>query len=368
MRHNRRAAPRLVKLVLAVTVTAGLLALGLVALRVPFGPTSPAGRADASASPPAGSAGVAGATGLPSTAWVAMSNPFRGASLYVDPSGPAARAAAAIRGRDPTTAALFDMVARQPQADWLVDPLPDEAQTAQVAARLAAITAVGALPLFVAYAIPKRDCGSYSAGGSPDAAAYRSWIRAVATGIGTARAVVILEPDALPQLSCLPDDQHQERLDLLRDAIGVLVASGTVAVYVDAGNSHYRSVATMSGRLRSVGAERARGFALNVSNFWSTQEQVRYAEQLSRALGGGHAVIDTSRNGPGPLLSGERVWCNPPNRALGAPPTGETGSDVVDAYLWVKHPGLSDGPCERGEPAAGTWWGQYARGLAERAQ
>ena len=35
------------------------------------------------------------------------------------------------------------------------------------------MTGSGALPVFVAYNIPYRDCGSYSAGGSATAAAFR---------------------------------------------------------------------------------------------------------------------------------------------------------------------------------------------------
>jgi endoglucanase len=76
-----------------------------------------------------------------------------------------------------------------------------------------------------------------------------------------------------------------------------------------------------------------------------------------------HFVIDTSRNGKGP--KGTR-WCNPPGRGLGAPPTTETGNPLVDAFLWIKTPGESDGECN-GAPKAGQWWPRYALGLARRA-
>ncbi|MCW2873942.1 glycoside hydrolase family 6 protein, partial [Actinacidiphila oryziradicis] len=39
----------------------------------------------------------------------------------------------------------------------------------------------------------------------------------------------------------------------------------------------------------------------------------------------------------------------------------------VDAYLWVKRPGESDGSC-RGAPPAGQWWSDYALRLARAAQ
>ena len=53
-------------------------------------------------------------------------------------------------------------------------------------------------------------------------------------------------------------------------------------------------------------------------------------------------------------------------RALGSPSTTETSDSHVDAFLWIKTPGESDGACN-GAPAAGVWWGDYALGLAQRS-
>jgi len=94
---------------------------------------------------------------------------------------------------------------------------------------------------------------------------------------------------------------------------------------------------------------------------------IQFGNTVSSKTGGKHYVIDTSRNGNGPYdSSGQDAWCNPPERALGQQPTTNTGNPLVDAYLWVKVPGESDGTC-RGGPNAGTWWSDYAKGLAERA-
>ena len=73
-------------------------------------------------------------------------------------------------------------------------------------------------------------------------------------------------------------------------------------------------------------------------------------------------MIDTSRNGRGPA----GTWCNPKRRGLGARPTTETSNPRVDALLWIKVPGESDGTCNGGPPA-GHWWPGYALGLARRA-
>ena len=44
------------------------------------------------------------------------------------------------------------------------------------------------------------------------------------------------------------------------------------------------------------------------------------------------------------LASGN--WCNPPGSGLGLRPTANTGVPLLDAYLWVKTPGQSDGQCD----------------------
>jgi endoglucanase len=168
--------------------------------------------------------------------------------------------------------------------------------------------------------------------------------------------------DALGHLTaCGSAAQQQERLDLLWDAVQVLKQSGTY-VYIDAGHSHWMPVDTAVARLRAAAVTEADGFTLNVSNFYTTGEQVAYGRQISRQLAGKHFIVDTSRNG----LGSNGVWCNPAGRALGYRPTAATGDGAVDAYLWIKRPGQSDGTCNGG-PNAGTWWADYALGLAQRA-
>ncbi len=287
-------------------------------------------------------------------------NPLAGVQLHVDPQSHAARTAAALRSSDPAGAALFDKIAQTPGSEWIGDWVPTAQVTSLVAGKLAA--AGSAVPTFVLYAVPQRDCGSYSAGGLRTPAAYGAWVRAVAAGLGTRRAVVVLEPDALGLLDCLSATDQAARLALLRDAVDVLATAPGAVVYLDAGNSTWKPVADMAARLRSAGVARTRGFALNVSNFNPTANELAYGDALSAALGGARFVVDTSRNGRGPAPT----WCNPPGQGLGARPTTATGSARADAYLWVKRVGESDGTCNGGPPA-GTWWPDHARGLAERA-
>jgi endoglucanase len=102
--------------------------------------------------------------------------------------------------------------------------------------------------------------------------------------------------------------------------------------------------------------------------------------RVSRRLKGKHFVIDTSRNGKGPWrppahrYSDPQDWCNPPGRGLGERPRITRGR--LDAKLWIKTPGESDGECTRGLPAgspdpewgrvdppAGDWFKEQAAQL-----
>jgi len=289
-------------------------------------------------------------------------NPLASAKLHVDPWSAARKQADAWRPTRPADAAQLDKIATQPQAEWFGE-WSGEIEAA-VSSPVGAAAAAGAVPVLVAYGIPERDCGSYSAGGLSSADAYRTWVRGFAKGIGDRAAVVILEPDALALLSCLSATDRATRLALLEDAVGVLEARPAVSVYLDAGHSAWVAADEMADRLTNAGVAQAQGFALNVSNFRLTPELLTYGKDLSARIGGKHFVLDTSRNGLGPSEGGQ--WCNPPGRALGPTPrTLSTADSKVDAYLWIKRPGESDGPCDGG-PSAGTFWADYALGLAQR--
>ena len=111
----------------------------------------------------------------------------------------------------------------------------------------------------------------------------------------------------------------------------------------------------------------------------------RYEASLGGVAPSTHFVIDTSRNGLGPwqypadTYPAHEDWCNPPDRGLGVRPNTSTGLDLVDAYLWIKVPGESDGKCYRGtegpndaargmeDPDAGQWFPEQARELVALA-
>src|SRR5204863_8838844 len=166
----------------------------------------------------------------------AFINLFSGAKLFVDPASSAKRQADAWRNSRPSDAALMDKIAAQPLAQWMGGWNVDIGR--DVSDAVSRITGARSLPVFVAYNIPGRDCGQYSAGGANGSDAYKRWIRAFANGVGNRKAVVILEPDALAGMSCLSPTLQQERIDLIHDAVRVLKAKGA-AVYIDAGHARW---------------------------------------------------------------------------------------------------------------------------------
>ncbi|MEW1786342.1 glycoside hydrolase family 6 protein [Streptomyces albidoflavus] len=288
--------------------------------------------------------------------------------FWVDPESPAAVEAARLRveGKE-SQAVLLERIARQPAAVWPAgdDPVPAVRRATGGAAK------AGSTAVLVAYNVPHRDCGQHSAGGAADRAAYGEWIDAFASAIGESKAVVVLEPDAVPHMvdGCTPAEYHGERSTLISGAVERLKRQPGVKVYLDAGNPAWiEDPEKIAGPLRRAGIAQADGFSLNVSNFQTDTATRAYGKALSERLDGAHYVVDTSRNGNGPLgAAGQDAWCNPPGRALGTPPTTRTGDPLLDAYLWIKRPGESDGSC-RGGPSAGTWWPEYALGLARNTK
>ncbi|MGX1129239.1 hypothetical protein RKD49_001429 [Streptomyces glaucescens] len=265
---------------------------------------------------------------------------------------------------DPRRDVIRQRIADQPAAVWFADFTP-----ATITSRVAAVTsgaaAEGRVPVLVPYAIPDRDCGGHSQGGAPGLAAYDAWIDRFAAGLGSGEVIVILEPDAVAQADCLSAADRAARFASLARAGRVLKKANPEArVYHDAGHSGWHPAAEQAQLLRQAGAASAAssdGIFSNVSNFHRTADEIAYDRRVLDALGGPAdlgAVIDTSRNGNGAPADGQ--WCDPAGRRLGRAPTLTTGEERVDAYLWVKLPGESDG-C-KGAP--GTFTPSYAYDLA----
>ncbi|MFC0714411.1 glycoside hydrolase family 6 protein [Cellulomonas biazotea] len=240
-----------------------------------------------------------------------------------------------------------------------------------------------------------------------------------------------------------PATAAADRFEQVNGAVDRLAALPNVSLYLDGTHSGWLGVGDIADRLHKAGVGEADGFFLNASNYQLSERQVKYGNWISQCLWYGtndaeggwrlghfdycasqyypadpadfstwgltdqwyvdnvtnaanppsgpealkHSVIDTSRNGQGPWTApadhpagDPQEWCNPPERGLGLRPTTSTGEALVDAYLWIKIPGESDGECLRWAPdggidpvrgypgpAAGDWFPQMALELVHNA-
>lgn len=361
-----------------------------------------------------------------------------------------------------------------PQAVWFTQGTPRSIEQ-DVRNTVKRATAKKTVPVLVAYNIPFRDCAQFSAGGAITVQEYKAWIDGFAAGIGSEKALVILEPDGLGIIPyynsygsadgsnslewCQPAEANParaaaERFEMLNYAVDTLKAQPNAGVYLDGTHSAWLGVGDAAHRLVQAGVGRADGFYLNVSNYQFTGNLIQYGTWVSKCIamvtpptaanfnecpnqywnggplptkiaqllgewtgvalssygkwtdntnnpelntsginwrydstvGKTHFVIDTSRNGadpwsPPPHPPGDaQDWCNPPDRGLGVRPTADTRRALLDAYLWVKIPGESDGQCNRWaplgspdpvrgmvDPRAGQWFPEMALELVHNA-
>ena len=251
---------------------------------------------------------------------------------------------------------IAERIADVPSSTWFTGA---DGVGGAVDSAVASAAAGNTVPVLVAYNVPGRDCGQYSAGGADGSDAYRAWVDEFAGAISDRPAIVILEPDALAGMDCLSDDLQQDRLELLSYAVDQFAAQAPNAwTYLDAGHAEWQPADVMAERLDAAGVAAARGFALNVSNYYTTAQNEAYGADVNAALGSAKPfVVDTSRNGNG--SNGE--WCNPAGRAIGVEPNVHTLGDGLEMELWVKLPGESDGDCGIG---AGTSAGQFVADIA----
>ena len=333
------------------TTTRSLVALTAVAcLLAGCGSSDPSGSGGPDGSGSGGAGGGAAQT----------INPYAGRAGYADPSSKVAQAAKAAANAGRTDQQqVFERLAAIPQGIWLTpEEYPPGSMAGYVTSVVDGASAAGEVPTFVVYGIPDRDCsGGHSAGGL-SADQYGPWVGEIAKAAGAADVPVaaVVEPDALASLVDCGD--RAERVRLISDAADRLARAG-VTVYLDGGHSHWVDPQAIADLLEDAGVEDVRGFSTNVSNFQTDADEQAYAEQLSSLVGGAHYVIDTGRNGFGATPE----WCNPPDRAFGTEPASVSGRGGLDAYVWVKPPGESDGDCNGG-PAAGQLWPERTMELA----
>ncbi len=212
--------------------------------------------------------------------------------------------------------------------------------------------------------------GSWSGEGQWNVADSERWYKGLAAGIGTARALVILQID-LPFAARTPN-QQPETIDSY--ATKVLSADPHTTVYIDAGAYGWLSPAQQGALLISNGIRHARGFSINDTQYGPMSNELEYGAQIvdylnQHGIPGKHFLVNTAQNGQ-PYLAGQvsvpsnyTPRCASPTETLcqrtGIPPTTDvanprwhlSASDAaiakrdVDGYVWASQPwNVNGGP------------------------
>lgn len=261
---------------------------------------------------------------------------------------------------------------------------------------------------FVVYNLPDRDCASFASNGeltlkAGGLAKYKSdYIDAIAKrfeqdpSYKRLRIVVIVEPDSIPNAITNVNQDYPKCIEAVkaykegvRYAVSRLGSIDNVYLYLDIAHSgwlgwaHTSSATRFYRELLAPGGLLAKihGFAANVANYSPLDEgndpyadearnqsviasfyegnrmidERRYVAAWRSAFPDKGIIIDTSRNGWRPTSDGSPIekrahrgnWCNVSGAGIGERPRASPAPGV-DAYVWVKPPGESDGTSDPG--------------------
>jgi len=204
---------------------------------------------------------------------------------------------------------------------------------------------------------------------------------------------IVIEPDSLPNLITNmgnPACRNSERVykDGITYAVNAFAQQAAkVWLYLDSAHGGWlgwkdSNMIPFVKLIQGMGiASKIRGFATNVANYqplgkmcpqvdWclphnnklsdeccqdpcklTTQyngcvNELNYVQLLASYFPDKKFIIDTGRNGVPGARQDCANWCNARDTGLGQYPTTETGYPMIDAYLWLKTPGESDGCTE----------------------
>lgn len=321
-------------------------------------------------------------------------NPFVGARIFVNPDY--AKTVEALAATHAAEAELIKKMAAIPTAIWLswiadTKDIPrylDSALQQQKAGGQPVITT------FVIYDLPNRDCNAEASAGelpaTPEGEAryQRDYIDPIAAAFAAhpdQRIAVIIEPDSIGNLvTNMENPKCQAAEGIYKRGIAYAISKlslPNVFLYIDAAHAGwlgwprnlaksvpiYKEILAMAG-----GSDRIRGFATDVSNYdppkdpsnsprdphAAPNDEVGYVTDLTKELNaagitGKGFVIDTSRDGKPNVRTSPGNWCNIKGAGLGERPQAAP-APLVDAYLYIKVPGESDGIADPKAPRFDT--------------
>jgi cellulose 1,4-beta-cellobiosidase len=313
-------------------------------------------------------------------------NPFAGAKLYVNPEYTAM--VGGLAAKHPESADKLKKLGTYSTAIWM-SKIADLAKLPQVLADVEAQQASGGkpvVPVFVVYNVPGRDCAAAASAGelppneTGEARYQKEYIDVFAAALAAhpkVNTALILEPDSLGNLvTNLEKPACATAEPIYKRAIAYAIAKLSLPnafIYVDAAHAGwlgwprnivksyavYKEVLTMAG-----GPDRIRGFATDVSNYNPSKDptapkrdpaaapndELGYIQDLAKGLPsvgitGKAFVIDTARDGVPNIRTEPGNWCNIKGAGLGERPQAAPAPNV-DAFLWIKVPGESDGTAD----------------------
>ncbi|KAK3995699.1 endo-beta-1,4-glucanase [Cladorrhinum sp. PSN332] len=263
----------------------------------------------------------------------------------------------------------------------------------------------------VLYNLPDRDCSAGESAGEFKSeengfARYKEeFVKPYAEKLAAAKDLtfaVVLEPDSLANLvTNLGIPLCAGAADIYREGVAHAISAlqfDHVNLYIDAAHGGWLgwdgnlplAAAEFAEVLKIANADgkpkKIRGFATNVSNYnpfnakvrenyteWSNSwDESHYASSLAPHLEAAglpaHFIVDQGRV----HLPGARAewgeWCNVAPSGFGPVPSTNTNNTVVDALVWIKPGGESDGQCGyAGAPRAGEWHDEYVQQLIKNA-
>ncbi|KAI1445064.1 1, 4-beta cellobiohydrolase [Annulohypoxylon stygium] len=393
-------------------------ALSSVALAAPLDGTVEE-RAAVAGSPTTKAPATAALAARGTAAW--SGNPFSGVNMWANSYYAAEVSASAV----PVLGAGAEAVAKVPSFMWLdtrdkVDLMASTLKDIQAANAGASTPNAG---IFVVYDLPDRDCAAAASNGEYSIAdggveKYKAYIDAIVEQVKAypdIRLLLVIEPDSLANMiTNLNVAKCSGAQDAYMECTQYAIKSlnlPNVAMYLDAGHAGWLGwpanlapAAKLYAQLyKDTGSPAAlRGLATNVANYnaWEistcpsyTQgndncDESKYvtamAPLLKDAGWDAHFITDTSRNGKQPTAQQQwGDWCNVIDTGFGARPSAETGSDLLDAFVWVKPGGECDGTsnttatrydyhCGMADalqpaPEAGSWFEAYFEQLYKNA-
>ena len=311
------------------------------------------------------------------------------------------------------TALWLDAIARVAELPgWLDQAKEQQARTGQPT-----------LSVFVLCDLPNRDCAANASSGELAVEAggeerYRTeFVDPIAAQFAAhpdQPIVAIVEPDSLANLTTnVAFPKCAASVDAYRHSIIYAIQRfqlPNVSIYLDAAHAGWlgwdmnrEKMATIFRKLlqEAGGYHMIRGFATNVSNYTHQYNrdgaalaltnpclnELMYVKMLANTLSdygikGKGFVIDTSRNGKGGIRKSWGSWCNVKGAGLGERPRAGPMRGI-DAYLWIKPPGESDGVSDPTQPRfdgmcagrdaltdapqAGKWFDAYFADLVRNA-